>query len=164
MWIRSHTKTDLTYLPLFAPLIFVCHFLEEAPSFVAWFNAHVARGITSELFWTVNLAGLTITVLVTGADWLSRSNFTLITTIVWLSFLMLGNALLHIAGAIADRSYVPGLLTAVFLYLPYYFWLFIRTEKSKKVELKLLIVSAIVGALPMLLHGYLIIFRGSRLF
>jgi hypothetical protein len=37
-----------------APLVFVAHFLEESPGFVPWFNAHVTRGITAELFWTVN--------------------------------------------------------------------------------------------------------------
>jgi hypothetical protein len=28
---------------LFAPLVFVAHFIEEGPGFVAWFNAHVTR-------------------------------------------------------------------------------------------------------------------------
>jgi len=28
---------------LLAPLIFVCHVIEEAPGFVAWFNAHDER-------------------------------------------------------------------------------------------------------------------------
>lgn len=29
---------------LFAPLVFVAHFLEESPGFVPWFNTHVTRG------------------------------------------------------------------------------------------------------------------------
>jgi hypothetical protein len=42
----------------FAPLVFVAHFLEESPGFVTWFNAHVTRGITADLFWTVNATAL----------------------------------------------------------------------------------------------------------
>ena len=62
---------------LLAPFIFVCHFLEEAPTFVEWFNAHVARGITSGLFWRVNISALVITLIVVGIEWLSRSAFSL---------------------------------------------------------------------------------------
>lgn len=151
-------------LLLLAPLIFVCHFLEESPGFVQWFNAHVARGITSKLFWRVNLSALAITLIVVGIDWFSRSAFSLSLAIVWLSFLMLANAIFHIVGGLVDRQYVPGLATAILLYLPYYSWLFIRAVKSKQVKLIVLVVGAVIGSVPMLLHGYLIIFRGSRLF
>src|SRR5688572_33088457 len=43
---------------LFAPLIFIAHFLEEGTSFVVWFNAHVPNGITESLFWNVNVTAL----------------------------------------------------------------------------------------------------------
>lgn len=63
-----------------------------------------------------------------------------------------------------DGRYVPGLATAVLLYLPYYAWLFVRVLKSRRVAAGLLTAAATLGSLPMLLHGYLIIFRGGRLF
>ena len=149
---------------LLAPFIFICHFLEESPRFVEWFNSHVARGITSELFWTVNITALVITVVVVGVEWFSRSAFSLTLALLWLGFLMLANALLHIVGGVVDKKYVPGLATAILLYLPYYFWLFIEAVKSKRVKVSVLLAAAVVGSLPMLTHGYLIIFRGSRLF
>ena len=151
-------------LLLLAPVIFVCHFLEESRSFVHWFNGHVARGITSELFWTVNISALVITLIVVGLHWLSRSGFSLALAIGWFSCLMLANALFHIVGGIVDGQYVPGLVTAIVLYLPYYSWLFVEVVKSRQVEIKVLVVVAALGSLPMLIHGYLIIFRGSRLF
>ena len=77
---------------------------------------------------------------------------------------MLANAIFHIVGGLVDRRYVPGLATAILLYLPYYGWFFIRVVKSQRVEMIVLIVGAVLGSLPMLIHGYLIIFRGSRLF
>jgi hypothetical protein len=149
---------------LLAPVVFVCHFLEESPGFVEWFNAHVARGITSGLFWRVNISALVITLLVVGFEWASRSAFSLSVALMWLSFLMLANAVFHIVGGVVDKRYVPGLATAVLLYLPYYFWLVIMAVKSLRVTVAPLVALAVLGSLPMLAHGYLIIFRGSRLF
>jgi len=151
-------------LLLLAPLIFVAHFLEESPGFVEWFNAHVARGITPGLFWRVNITALAITMMVVAVVWFARSAFSLILAVGWLGFLMLANALLHIAGGLVDKRYVPGLATAILLYLPYYSWFFIRVVKSRRVKVSVLLVAAALASLPMLMHGYLIIFRGSRLF
>lgn len=149
---------------LLAPVIFIAHFLEESPGFVAWFNSHVSRGITSTLFWQVNISALVITLAVVGIEWFSRSAFSLTLAIVWLSFLMLANAILHVAGSAVDKQYVPGLATAILLYIPFYFWLFIKAVKSKRVKVVGLVAAAVLGSLPMLIHGYLILFRGSRLF
>src|SRR5215210_6839119 len=145
---------------LLAPFIFIGHFLEESPGFVEWFNAHVTRGITSTLFWKVNISALVITVIVVGIEWFSRSAFSLSLAIAWLSFLMLANALFHVVGGVVDKQYVPGLATAILLYIPYYSWLFIRAVKSKRVKVLRLVAAAVLGSLPMLAHGYLILFRG----
>lgn len=158
-------KTDyVSRALLLAPLVFVCHFLEESPTFVQWFNAHVARGITPGLFWRVNISGLVITLMVVGIEWFSRTAFSLSLALMWLSFLMLANAVFHIVGGVVDKQYVPGLATAVLLYLPYYFWLAIGAVKSRRVTVAPLAAVAVLGSLPMLAHGYLILFRGSRLF
>ena len=148
----------------FAPAIFICHFLEEAPGFVEWINAHVSRDITSDLFWSVNLSGLAITVAIVGFAWLARSSFSWALTIAWFSFLMLANAILHIGGSFVDRGYVPGLVTAVVLYLPYYFWLATRIAKSGQINFSVFIGAAVLGSTPMLIHGYWILFLGDRLF
>lgn len=149
---------------LLSPLIFVCHFLEESPGFVDWFNTHVTRGITSGVFWRVNITALAITVIVVGIEWFSRSAVSLSLAIAWLSFLMPANAVLHIGGGFVDKQYVPGLATAVLLYAPYYSWVFIEAVKSKRVTVIGLVVAAGLGSILMLIHGYLILFRGSRLF
>jgi hypothetical protein len=149
---------------LLAPFIFICHFLEESPTFVDWFNAHVARGITSGLFWRVNISALLITLIVVGIEWLSRSALSLTLMVAWLGFLMLANAIFHIAAGLLDWQYVPGLGTALLLYIPYYLWLFVKAMKSERVNPAGLFVAAVLGSIPMLIHGYLIVFRGSRLF
>jgi hypothetical protein len=149
---------------LLAPIIFICHFLEESPGFVDWFNARVARGITPGLFWRVNITALVITVVVVGVEWLSRSTSSLTVVMAWLGFLMFTNALLHVAGALVDKQYVPGLVTAIVLYVPYYSWLFVRTLESERVNASVLLAATVLGSIPMAVHGYLIVFRGSRLF
>jgi hypothetical protein len=149
---------------VFAPLIFIAHFLEEAPTFVSWFNSHAAPGITAGMFWRVNLAALAITLIVVAVDWLGRSALSLVLVVAWLGFLMPANGIFHVVGAFVDRGYVPGLVTALFLYLPCYSFLFVRAVKSKLASVPILIGAAIFGAIPMATHGYLILFRGSRLF
>ena len=159
-----NTSRTVTQALLLAPLIFILHVLEESPGFVGWFNSHVAPGITLATFWQVNISALLITLLLLGLEWLSRSAVSLTLVIAWLGFLMFANAMLHITGALVDQQYVPGLITAVVLYLPYFCWLFVKAKQSLRVQLVILIAVTLVGSTPMLVHGYLIIFRGSRLF
>lgn len=149
---------------LLAPLVFVAHFLEESPGFVAWFNAHVTRGITADLFWTVNATGLVITVLLTLACWTSNSPAAVVLMVGWLSFLMLTNAVFHVTGAILDRRYVPGLVTASLLYLPYCGWVATQLVRHRPVAPGILAAAAVLGAIPMAVHGYRILFLGTRLF
>jgi Protein of unknown function with HXXEE motif len=155
---------DVSCALLLAPFIFVCHFLEESPRFVEWFNSRVARGITSGLFWRVNIFALVITLIIVGIEWVSRSGFSLTVAVAWLSFLMLANAIFHVAGGLVDNQYVPGLATAVLLYIPYYSWLFMKAVESERVTTRVLFVAALLGSIPMLIHGHLIVFRGGRLF
>src|SRR6266545_7336043 len=143
---------------LFAPLVFVAHFLEESPGFVPWFNAHVTRGITADLFWTVNATALLITVLASVGYWATRSPAAAVLVVAWLSFLMLTNAIFHIAAAIVDRGYVPGLATAVLLYLPYCGWVASHVVRSRRVAPGVLAAAAVLGAIPMAVHGYRILF------
>jgi len=147
-----------------APLFLICHVLEEAPSFVQWVNAHIEPDITTETFLAVNLTGLIITLVIVGMIKMSPSVSSHILAIAWLSFLMPANALIHIAGSVIDRSYAPGVVTAIVFYIPYYFYLLMKIKRSRKVDLSRMIGAAVAGATPMLIHGYRILFLGSRLF
>ena len=149
---------------LFAPPIFVAHFMEESPGFVTWFNAHVARGITTELFWTVNITALVITVLVVLAYWTTKSPTAVALVVAWFSLLILTNAIFHITGAIIDGRYVPGLATAVVLYIPYYGWIVWEVARENLIRPTVLTAAAVFGGIPMAVHGYRILFLGTRLF
>jgi len=149
---------------LLAPFIFAAHWLEESPGFVSWFNAHVTEGITQDLFQTVNAAGLVITVLVVLGFWATQSAASVLLVAAWLSFLMLTNAILHITGAIVDRAYVPGLVTAILLYVPYCAWVGVQVVRSRRVAIGPVAAAIVLGGLPMAVHGYRILFLGTRLF
>jgi hypothetical protein len=162
--LTLRNQTALQRLLLAAPLIFIAHFVEEGPAFVAWVNSHVARGITVDLFYTVNYSALAISIVVVALEWGTSSAVSVVLAAAWFGFLFFANALLHVTGAIHDRAYVPGLVTAVLFYLPFYALLFARLVETRRVRTATLTVACIVSAIPMLVHGYLIIFRGSRLF
>lgn len=159
-----HLVPPFRVLLLAAPSIFVAHVLEEAPGFVTWFNAHVARGITAPLFWTMNCTALGITIAVVALEWVSGTALSVSLVVAWLSFLMLANAFLHVGGSLVDGAYVPGLVTAVLLYLPFFTVVVRSAVRLRRLPRFALAVIIGLGALPMLTHGYLILFRGDRLF
>jgi hypothetical protein len=160
----AHPPAALQRGLLLAPLIFAVHVAEEAPGFVAWMNAHVADDITPQLFWTVNLSGFALTLLVIAVARMAGPPAGHLLAAAWFGFLMLGNAVLHLAATLHDGSYAPGVVTALTLYLPYSVWLGRALIRARAVPMAGLALAAGLGALPMLIHGYRIIFLGTRLF
>jgi len=105
-----------------------------------------------------------ITLLVVLTEFFAPSFISVSLVVLWLSFLIFANALLHITGSMVDRSYTPGLITAIVLYLPYYLLIIARILKTKRMKAGILAGLAFLGSLPMLIHGYMILFLGGRLF
>ena len=156
----------LRKLVLFAPVVFIIHVLEEAPGFVAWFNSLVPRGITQNLFLTVNAVGLVITLLIvlvvaTSQDIDPVSGLALA---AWVGFLMLANGLVHIVGTVAHARYCPGVVTGTLVYLPYGALLLRGIVREARLNPIVVLSATALGAIPMVVHGYLIVFRASRLF
>jgi hypothetical protein len=154
----------LRKLVLIAPVVFILHVLEEAPGFVAWFNGLVPRGISQSLFLTVNAVALTITVLIAILVAASPEPTSGLLLAAWVGFLMLANGLLHLVGTIAHSRYSPGVVTGTLLYLPYGLLLLRKIVRDLQLRPLVVLGTAALGAIPMLIHGYLIVFRGSRLF
>jgi Protein of unknown function with HXXEE motif len=162
--MKGWSRADPSRVVLLAPLVFGIHVLEEAPGFVRWFNSLVQRGISWDLFLAVNLVGFLITLLVSGVAAAARSRISMLVAVGWLAFLMFANALLHLAGTAVHARYSPGVVTAVLLYLPYFGWFTSLVHRRCGIALPTLITTIVVAGLPMFVHGYLIVFRGSRLF
>jgi hypothetical protein len=60
---------------------------------------------------------------------------------------MLANALFHITGSLKDGVYIPGLVTAVILYIPFYFLNIRMIVKKQRSRIALVIAIACLGAL-----------------
>jgi hypothetical protein len=161
--MRDRTDNLFRTLVAFAPLVFAAHFAEEAPGLVEWFNSQVAGGMTRESFWQINIGVLVITIIVALIVWQNDSAASVIAAVLWLSFMMGANSLVHIAASIAQRQYVPGLVTASILYLPYYSFVLVGARR-RGVSYPGLSAAAGIGALPMFVQGYFVICRGTRLF
>ena len=151
-------------LALLAPIVFVIHVIEEAPTFVPWFNSIVEPDISESLFLTVNGVAFLITVALGGALAATREPAIAVVNLAWLGFLMFANALLHLTATVVHHRYAPGVITATCLYLPYFALLFAVVLRQLRVSWGVALFATALGSLPMAAHGYLIVFRGSRLF
>lgn len=148
----------------FAPIVFGLHVAEEAPNFVKWFNTLVADNISKELFLVVNGVGFAITLIITALAASTRENASIILALAWLSFLMFANGVFHLTATIVLAAYSPGVVTAALLYLPYFVWFVWSVIKTKNFSAASITVTVLAGSFPMFIHGYLIVFKGSRLF
>jgi len=58
----------------------------------------------------------------------------------------------------------PNHFHRILLYLPYYSWLMAKIVKSGQIKISVLLGATVLGAIPMCIHGYRILFLGGRLF
>lgn len=154
----------LAGLALLAPIVFVIHVVEEAPTFVPWFNSIVEPDISESRFLAVNAIAFIITVALGGALAATRERAIAVVNLAWLGFLMFANALLHLTATAVHHRYSPGAVTSLCLYLPYFALLFAVVLRRLRVSWGVALLATALGSLPMAAHAYLIVFRGSRLF
>lgn len=151
-------------LAIALPFVFAIHVAEEAPGFVGWFNSLVTPDITQQLFLSVNLIAFLITLAIGILVASSRDTGLCMLAVAWVGFLMLANGLFHIVATLVHLRYSPGVMTGSVLYLPMsilFMWAVIRECAS---SWRTVVLVALAGGVPMYIHGYLIAFRGSRLF
>jgi len=153
---------SLRTLAIALPFVFALHV--ETPGFVAWFNSLVEPDITPQAFMSVNATGFLITLVVAALAAMSREATVGVLAVAWVGFLMLANGLLHLVATLVHQRCSPGVVTGTLLYLPLAV-LFIRAGvRECAVSWRVAIFAAAAGGVPMYVHGYLIVFRGSRLF
>jgi hypothetical protein len=114
--MRWHYR-DAGLLWLF-PIAYLAHLAEEfwgGPGFPAWFAHFAGRPLPVSAFVGINtvafalmLAGTVMAIRRERAGWAAVAIATVVTI----------NALLHAAGSVTTRTYSPGLITGVVLYLP----------------------------------------------
>jgi hypothetical protein len=144
--------------------VFVLHVLEEAPWFVEWFNSLVAPPISQSSFLSVNAVALVVTLAAAALVYDAREPVSGLIGAAWVGFVMLANGLFHIVATVALGRYCPGVVTGVLLYLPLSFSYLRAVVRELGVSPPAAVAAALIGGAPMYIHGYLIVFRGSRLF
>jgi len=154
----------LRILAVALPCAFAVHVAEEAPSFVAWFNSLVTPGITQGQFLSVNATAFFITLAIGSLVAMSRNAALSILAVAWVGFLMLANGLFHLVATLVHWRYSPGVVTGSFLYLPLSILFMRAVVRECRIRWATILLVALMGGIPMYVHGYLIVFRGSRLF
>lgn len=160
----SRPAVTLRSLAIALPVVFALHVLEEAPGFVAWFNRQVDPDITLRSFISVNATGLVITLIVAGVIAPARDWASAVVATGWVGFLMLANGLFHLVATLAHGGYTPGVVTGTLLYLPLSLLFIFAIARECRMPLPIVAAAALLGGVPMYVHGWLIVFRGGRLF
>ena len=114
--MRWHYR-DAALLWLFSAA-YVAHVAEEfwaGPGFPAWFAQIIGRPLPVAAFVSINavafallIAAIIAAIRREDAGWMAVAIATVVTV----------NGLLHAAGTVVTRTYSPGLITGVVLYLP----------------------------------------------
>jgi len=163
-----------TPLPWLGIAVIALHNLEEAITVRTWLLCHggalQARiGIEPPSIPSLPFYAALVTVTVGPAIWVllahrARSNSLGEYSLAVLFGMFFANALVpHVAGAIALRGYVPGVLTAVTLVIPYFYWFTVHGLRSQRftwpgllLALAIAVVIYIVAGLALLVSGGLI--------
>lgn len=148
-----------------SPVVYLVHDLEELATVRAWVGANWHRLPQAVVAWVGSNADLThiyaigislifvamAAVAIAAAQ--LRASRTITTIFALCVMLRLGNALVHVGQAAFTRAYVPGLVTAVLLVLPYSIWLIMRLERSALVRheaVHVLFISGLLLQIPVI--------------
>jgi len=83
--------------------------------------------------------------------------------VLWVGVLMLANAIFHLVATIALRRYSPGVVTGTLLCLPFSLLFLRAVVRDLGIPVPAVGAMALLGGVPMYVHGYLIVFRGTVL-
>ncbi|MEX2148614.1 MAG: HXXEE domain-containing protein [Steroidobacteraceae bacterium] len=145
------------------PIVFALHVFEESLGFVQWFNERVEPDLSWRTFATVTSVCFVITILIAALLSVLRDRAIGVVAVAWVGFLVFANGMVHIAASILDGAYVPGLATAILLYLPVSLTLFEAVSFECNLPRSAVVTVALVAGIPMYVQGWLVLFRGASL-
>ena len=103
------------------PIAFTLHVLEEHPRFTLWAQRYINPNFTRQHYLKVHLSGIVGFAISAFLLWLFPTQ-----SLVFLFFAFMltpaffCNVFFHAGATLAYRSYSPGLITAIVIYLPLY--------------------------------------------
>ena len=101
------------------PPAFLLHVVEEWPRFTRWAQAHASEQFTQRDYNTIHIAGVCASLLGAALVWRFPNPWMVS---VFFAFIFVPgvffNALFHAGASMLTRTYCPGVITAVLIYLP----------------------------------------------
>ena len=131
---------------LLAPIAYVLHILEEAPSFVAWTRLYpgwFSPTLSQTAYVVVNAVYM---LLVVGAVLLCARRSAVTLGLAAILFLF-SNAVFHIAFTVLSGTYSPGTVTALLLYVPLTFATFYCAGREGLLSVRRVLGAAFLGVL-----------------
>lgn len=147
---------------LLAPVLFLVHILEEVPGFLHWLNSVRSPAVPESGYLAGNLPYLLITTVLAVAAASYRRKGPALVLLVWLSYVMFANTLFHVTATVALRRYCPGLITAVALYLPYFFWFAGYLRTRFQIPASVVAGTAILSTWVVYYQWHTILFEAAR--
>lgn len=163
-YAMRNTRITLRRLAIALPIIYLAHFAESAPGFNQWFNAHVEPDASLRLYLVANGVALVVTTVIAVLLAVARDRISAVIALAWTGHVMLAQAVFYIAAVLADRAYAPGLFTALLLFLPASIALIRAAAAERRMSPAVATSIALLGGIPMYIHGWLVLFGGTRLF
>ena len=130
---------------LFCPA-FVLHVTEEWPRFTSWANEHASSRFTRRDYNVIHIAGVFVSVLSAAIVSLFPHP-----AVVFLFFAFVFapsvffNTLFHAGASLLTRTYCPGVITAVLIYVPLFVLLAERAYKESLLTPAMLVVTLLVS-------------------
>ena len=106
-----------------APVAYAVHILEESQQFAVWVNTNFAQGFTTAQFVKNNLIMMSALIALSLLVTLHPRRWTALLHFLQISAVMFHNALFHMATTAYLGIYSPGLLSAMLLYLPVFYYI-----------------------------------------
>lgn len=166
--MTKENKTGGFNLDLFllVPLLFIIHNCEEALTMTEWSQKvpeFIHPVVTSVQFsiavGILSVIGIMVTVI---AKHLFDGKY-FVNIMCGFSALLFMNAFFpHIIAAIYFKMYAPGVLTSIFLYLPFCSYVFYKVLRNKNIGKKNFILSFIIGTLSGVLLAKFALLIGQQ--
>jgi len=128
------------------PVAFTLHVLEEFPRFISWAQRYASPEFTKSDYLKIHIAGI-IGAFIAAAVVFYFPNRTVI--FLFLTFMftpaVFFNALFHSGAALYFRAYCPGVITALLLYLPLYWFVSRLAYRERLISTRLALISFILA-------------------
>jgi hypothetical protein len=128
------------------PLAFVLHVCEEWPRFTGWVNRHSTKLFTQRDYDTIHLAGIISAFIFAAIVWWVPTRAI---AFVFFAFVfapgLFFNSIFHAGATLLTREYCPGVITALTIYLPLFFFVSSLAWRERLLDPKTLALSLVVA-------------------